>query len=141
MILYCSNIIAVSNVVASLFRISNSRSVTLDSPKQAAKRSKFIERFQVSQEGLDVGVPMHFPSSLCPQDRIMQHVCNSPSGGSQHNHTSHIRHPLSNNETASGSKSSLTSNEGSDTSLGEMEPYLKFCIKQGRKSKAHLPIT
>ena len=63
-----------------------------------------------------------------------------------------MRHPLSNNETASGSKSSLTSNEGSDPILGEMEPYLidglsnktedeqdnivKFCIKQSRKSKA-----
>ena len=80
--------------------------------------------------------PPPLPSAPIPRkkDRINSYkrACDSPSGGSQR--SSHLRrqhdHPLSHNETASGSKSSLTSNEGSDPSLGEMEPYYESVQSQ-----------
>ena len=123
MILYCSNVIAASKVVTSLF---SKHRVTLDSHKEVAKRSKFIKRFQVSQSGLDGGVPP-FSSSLCPQDmqdQQLQEGMQLPQWGlPAQPHLPHQAPPLQQRDSL-WSKSSLTSNEGSDPSLGEMKPYL-----------------
>ena len=87
--------------------------------------------------------PPPLPSAPIPRkkDRIdsYKRACESPvsggGSGSRRSSMSHLRHqqhnhPLSHNETASGSKSSLTSNEGgSNPSLDDVEPYYDSVIQ------------